>query len=175
MDTILLAVLIVAVDVVVLWFFLRGAPFIPTKREGVERVMRLAGVRPGCKALDIGSGDGRLVIALARAGAEAHGCEINPLLVWWSRRNIKRAGLEGRAFIHGADLWGFDCSPFDVVTLFGVTHIMRRLGAKLVRELKPGSRIVSVAFRFPGWEAVGHDGLVFAYDIPGISEHDPIN
>jgi cyclopropane fatty-acyl-phospholipid synthase-like methyltransferase len=165
MDLVFIAALIIALDLAVLWFVLRGAPFIPTKREGLERVMKLAQVRPGAKALDIGSGDGRIVIALARAGAEAHGVENNPLLVWWSRRKIRQAGLEGRAFIHRADLWGFDCSGFDTITLFGITHIMRRLGKKLRRELKPGARIVSMAFEFPDWPEVGHDGLVFAYDI----------
>jgi len=161
---VIFAALAVALDILVLWFLLRGAPYVPTKREGVERVVRLARLRPGSKALDIGSGDGRLVIALARAGAEAHGCEINPLLVWWSRRNIRAAGLEGRAFIHQADMWRFDFSGYDVVTLFGVTHIMKRLGAKLDKELRPGSQVVSVAFKFPDWEPSGSDGLVFAYD-----------
>lgn len=164
MDIVILAVLLVILDVLVLWSLARGAPFIPTKRAGVEKVMKLARVRPGCRALDIGSGDGRLVIALARAGAEAHGCEINPCLVWWSHRKIRLAGLEGRAFVHRADLWKYDCSGYDIVTLFGVTHIMKRLGAKLDRELKPGARVVSVAFRFPGWEPAEHDELVFAYD-----------
>jgi Protein-L-isoaspartate carboxylmethyltransferase len=103
MDMIVYAALIIVFDMLVLWFVLRGAPYIPTKREGVIKMLKLARVRPGCKALDIGSGDGRLVIALAQAGAEAHGCEINPVLVWWSRRKIKAAGLEGRAFIHCAD------------------------------------------------------------------------
>jgi cyclopropane fatty-acyl-phospholipid synthase-like methyltransferase len=163
MDLVAVAVLILALDLAVLWFVLRGAPFIPTKREGLERILKLARVKPGSKALDLGSGDGRIVIALAKAGAEAHGVENNPFLVWWSRRKIRRAGLEGRAFIHRADLWGYDCSAFDTVTLFGITHIMRRLGAKLDRELEPGARVVSIAFRFPRWEPVEQDGLVFAY------------
>jgi len=164
MDMIVYAALIIVFDMLVLWFVLRGAPYIPTKREGVIKMLKLARVRPGCKALDIGSGDGRLVIALAQVGAEAHGCEINPVLVWWSRRKIKAAGLEGRAFIHCADLWNFDFSGYDLVTLFGVTHIMKRLGAKLDRELKPGARIVSMAFKFPDWQPAAFDGLVYAYD-----------
>ena len=112
------------------------------------------------KAADIGSGDGRIVIALARAGAVAHGYEINPLLVWWSRVKIRRAGLDGRAYIHRKNLWHTDFSSFDAVTVFGVFHIMRRLETKLRRELKPGARAVSIGFEFPTWPAAEkYDGI----------------
>lgn len=164
MSLFLVAFLILVVDGFVLWLVLIGAPYIPTKQAGLDKIMALCRDVKGRKALDIGSGDGRVVIALAKAGAEAHGVEINPLLVWWSRAKIRRAGLEGRAFIHCQDLWRTDFSEFDVVTLFGITHIMKRLEKKLRKELKPGARVVSIAFRFPSWTVAEKNEMVFAYD-----------
>jgi ribosomal protein L11 methylase PrmA len=73
----------------------RGAIYDPSSRIEAEAMARLAEVRPGEKAADLGSGDGRVVCALARGGAEAHGYEINPVLVLISRRNIRREGLSG--------------------------------------------------------------------------------
>lgn len=164
MENLILAALLILLDGFVLWLVLRGAPFIPTKVRGVEKILACSKVVPGCKAMDIGSGDGRIVIALAKAGAEAHGIEINPFLVWWSRRNIRHAGLQDRAFIHWQDLWKSDFSDYDVVTLFGITHIMKRLEKKLRGELKPGARVVSIAFKFPTWPLAEKNEAVFAYD-----------
>ena len=160
---VVIATVLVIIDLLVLWLALSGAPYIPTKAAGVERIVAYCEFRPGLKAVDLGSGDGRLVIALARAGAEAHGFEINPLLVWWSRRKIRQAGFENRAFIHWQNLWRADLSPFDCVTLFGATHIMRRLEHKLRRELKPGSRVISLGFKFPTWPVTEQCGRIFIY------------
>jgi len=159
-----LGIALLAFDAWLIWLVWNGAPFVPTKRATVDRMVAVAGVKPGDRALDIGSGDGRIVIALAKAGAEAHGIDNNPLLVWWSRWNIRKAGLSGRAFIHWGNFWHHDFSPYDVVTLFGITQIMRRLERKLEKELKPGSRVVSNSFQFPTWKNVRKDDAVFVYE-----------
>jgi len=161
--TLFWAAAIVVVDALLLWLVLSGAPFVPSKKSAVEKFIFLAEIKPGDKAADLGSGDGRIVIAMAKAGAEAHGFEINPGLVWWSRRKILQAGLGDKAFIHQANLWKVNLSRFDVVTLFGVSHIMRRLEKKLEIELKPGSRIISLAFKFPHWQISGRKEEVFLY------------
>ena len=88
-----------------LWPFIFGAPFEPTSDRKLKIMMKLAKVKKGEKAVDHGSGDGKIVIALAKAGAEAHGYEINPLLVLFSRYKIKKAGLKGKAFIHWKNFW----------------------------------------------------------------------
>jgi len=163
-ELVLLAILLVGFDAFALWLVLSGAPFVPTKVSGVKTMLACCETGPGRKMADIGSGDGRIVMAFARTGAEAHGYEINPLLVWWSRRRIKVAKLETRAFIHWIDLWRVDYSPYDTVTLFGVTHIMKRLEKKLRRELKPGAHVVSIAFRFPTWEPSKTVEHVYVYE-----------
>ena len=130
----------------------RGAPFVPTDKSTLEKMISAAGIRPGIKIADLGSGDGRIVIAAAQAGAVAHGYEINPVLVWWSRYKIKKAGLEGSAFIHWKSFWNANLQEFDVVMLFGITSIMNRLGQKLQRELKPRAKVISNIFKFTNWE-----------------------
>lgn len=128
-------------------------------------MISLSDIKSGEKAIDLGSGDGRLVIALAKKGIEAHGYEINPFLVWLSRNNIKRVGLEGEAFIHFKNFWYVDFSEFNVVTVYGISYMMKRLEAKLRKELKPGSRIVSNCFAFPNWPYFKKEDKVYLYKI----------
>jgi hypothetical protein len=135
------------------WPWLFGAPFEPTKEKKVKKMIKLAKIKKTDKAVDLGSGDGRLVIALAKAGAkEAHGYEINPLLVFISRRRIKKARLQKKAKIHWANFWRTSLKDYDVVTLFQFPTIMKRLGKKLRRELKKGSRVVSYHWKFHNWK-----------------------
>ena len=135
-----------------LWPFLFGAPFEPTSDKKVKKMIRLAKIKKGDKAVDLGSGDGRIVIALAKAGAEAHGYEINPFLVLLSKYKIKRAGLKGKAFIHWKNFWKISFRKYDVIMMFQFKTIMHRLEKKLKKELKPKSRVVSYYWKFPNWK-----------------------
>jgi cyclopropane fatty-acyl-phospholipid synthase-like methyltransferase len=148
----------------ILVIMLRGAPYVPSQKKTVEQMVLMAGVLPGERAIDLGSGDGRIVIALAKAGAEAHGYEINPVLVWLGRREIQRAGLEDKAFIHWKDFWSVDFSDFDIVTVFGISHIMRFLGRKCRRELKGSARVVANSFPFPKWPYTKRVGEIYLYE-----------
>jgi protein-L-isoaspartate O-methyltransferase len=147
----------------------RGAIYDPSSRVEAEVMARIADVRPGERAADLGSGDGRVVCALARAGAEAHGYEINPVLVLISRRNIRREGLGGRAFIHWGNFWSRNLSEYSLITTFQVGFVMARMEAKLARELAPGSRIVSHYWRFPGLQPEQTQGNIYRYRIPDPS------
>lgn len=142
---------------------IRGAPYFTTKPKSLEVIIRLADARPSEFVADLGSGDGRIIMAFAKQGIEAHGFEINPLLVWISRCRIKRAGLEGKAFIHWKSFWRADLSWFDVVVVYGITRIMRKLGEKLEKELKPGTKVISNIYRFPGMRQVTDEGRIFLY------------
>ncbi|MGO9307541.1 MAG: class I SAM-dependent methyltransferase [Spirochaetia bacterium] len=169
MAPVITAVLVAVV--LYLFFFVffpigRGAIYDPSSRTEAETMASLAEVRPGEKAADLGSGDGRVVCALARAGAEAHGYEINPVLVLVSRRNIRREGLGGRAFIHWGNFWRRTMSAYSLITVFQVGFVMARLEAKLGRELAPGARIVSHYWRFPGLSPERSQGNIYRYRIP---------
>jgi protein-L-isoaspartate O-methyltransferase len=143
---------------------LNGALYIPTDPETVGKMLDAAVLHEGDRLVDIGSGDGRLVIAAARKGIVAKGYEINPILVWLSRRKIHREGLEKLASIEWKDFWSADLSPYSVVTVFGIGHVMKRLERKLGHELKTGSRVVCNLFPLPTWE--GKKESVFVYRAP---------
>ncbi len=143
---------------------LRGAPFVPTDRKHVEVMLRLAQVGLGTKLVDLGSGDGRIVIAAARLGAEAVGIEVNPILVVISRWRIKRAGVQDRAKVYLKNFWQADLSEFNVITLFGIGKIMPRLEKKFLAELKPGAKVASFAFQFPNWPASVKEESVYLYE-----------
>lgn len=155
--------LLVTMLVFIVVALFRGAPFVPMPRLVVGKITALMNVEAGEKLVELGAGDGRLVISLARAGAEVHGFEINPFLVLWARLNIYRAGVSGKAFIHWADFWRKDLSSFKGVALYGISHIMVKLEIKLARELKPGSKVVSYVFTFPDWTPDQQDGNVYFY------------
>ncbi|TSC55287.1 MAG: hypothetical protein Greene041679_662 [Parcubacteria group bacterium Greene0416_79] len=146
-----------------LFWLARGAFFVPTPRRVVPRVILMLNLRKGEKATDLGSSDGRLVIALAQAGGIAHGFEHNPLLVWRSRQSIKKEGLTETAFVHWRNFWKADLSSFDAVVVYGIPYIMRRLEKKLRAELRPGARVVSCSFPFPTWKPVVQEKAIYLY------------
>lgn len=161
---IFLLILCFAGLVIILSFLLpviQGAPFVASDKNKLQTIIKFVNIKKGQKALDIGSGDGRIVIALAKAGARAYGFEFNPFLIWLSRRSIKKAGLQDKAQIKKANFWKEDLSSFDIITVFGITHMMDKLGKKLKDELKPGSRVISNGFHIPGWgEEMREDGII---------------
>lgn len=129
------------------------APFVPTPQEVVDRMLELARVGPGDLLYDLGSGDGRIVITAAkRYGARAVGFEIDPALVTDSERNIKEAGVEHLAEIREADIRTVDLSPATVVTMYLYPGANLRLRAAIMRQLKPGSRVVSHDFSMGDWK-----------------------
>jgi SAM-dependent methyltransferase len=129
------------------------APYVPTPQEVVDRMLELAEVRVGDVVYDLGSGDGRIVItAAARYGVKAVGFEISPALVKRSRDNIKEAGLEHLVEIREEDIRTVDLSPASVVTLYLYPGANLRLRSMIMRQLKPGSRVVSHQFTMGTWK-----------------------
>ena len=140
-----------------------GAPYVPTDNDRVAAMLRLSGLKPGEKLVDLGSGDGRIVIAAAKAGAIAEGWEISPYLWLLSHWKIRHAGLQGRARVRLGTYWAEKFHDADVVTLFLITMQMPRMERKLRAELRPGSRVVSYAFKFPTWAHEDKTKGVFLY------------
>ena len=132
------------------------APFVVMDERDVKAALKLAKVGRGDRLIDLGSGDGRIVIAAAKRGAEALGVELDPSLVMKARRAAERAGVEQRArFIEG-DLFAQDLSTATVVTLYLFPDANLALRPKLLRELSPGTRIVSNSFDLGAWKPDAH-------------------
>lgn len=144
---------------------LAGAPFVPSRREKAERALALAGVEPNELVVDLGSGDGRVLIEAARRGAYAVGIEINPFLVWYSRWKIQRAGFKRKASVQWGDFRAYPLPQADVVFLYLWPKTVAKLKEKLERELKPDARIVSHAFPLPGWTPDEVADSIFLYRI----------
>jgi SAM-dependent methyltransferase len=125
--------------------------WVPLPDRQVEKLLDLALVTPSDFVMDLGSGDGRLVLAAARRGARARGIEFEPDLVSFSRHAAVRMGLAERAeFIRG-DLFEADLSPASVITLFLLESMNIRLRPTLL-ALKPGTRIVANTFGLGDWQ-----------------------
>ncbi len=129
------------------------APFDPTPREVVERMLELAGVKKDDLVYDLGSGDGRIVITAAKKyGVKAVGFEIDPGLVKLSRENIRKEGLEDLIEIRQEDFTRADLSAATIVTLYLSLDGNLRVRPLLQRQLKPGTRVVSYHFDMGDWQ-----------------------
>ena len=161
----ILAFLFIVFGISLLFFvpLIFGAPFEPSRARAVRNIVKLSSVKKGERVVDIGSGDGRIVMEFAGRGVEAHGFEINPWLVIYSRWKIRRAGLNDRAKIYWRNFWRADMSDYDVVVTFQIGYVMNGLERKLKRELKKGARVVSNMWVFKNWKVARERGKVRVY------------
>lgn len=150
-------------------------PYVPSSDESTATLVDLAEVRAGDKVIDLGSGEGKLVMALAAAGADATGVEIDRGRAVVSAGNIAEAGLQGKARIIHGSLWNLDLSRYDIIVLYGVPSIMGRLERKIRNEARPGVRVVSNYFEFPDWEPerIEHNILLYRPLIPSGQNQRP--
>jgi precorrin-6B methylase 2 len=126
--------------------------WVPTPEVTVQKMLDMAKVTPQDFVMDLGSGDGRTVIAAAKRGARAMGVEYNPDMVELSKKNAQEAGVSDRATFVKADLFETDFSKATVVTMFLLPQINLKLRPKIL-EMRPGTRIVSNSFTMDDWEA----------------------
>lgn len=147
--------------------FVTGGPFVPSNRKSVGAMIALARITKDMTVIDVGSGDGRVLFAAAKAGALAIGVEINPYLVWFTRIRAAVGPYKGRVRAVWSDLWKYDLSGADVVFVYLIPWRMEELASKLKRELKPNATVVTNSFIFPGWKRVREDAAhhVYAYKI----------
>jgi len=121
--------------------------YVPTSGGVTDAMLKLANVTPADVVYDLGSGDGRIVIAAAKKyGARGVGIELDPELIKTANKNARKAGVEDRVKFVQADLFKTDFSDATVVTLYLSNSINRRIASILQRQLKPGARIVSHRF-----------------------------
>lgn len=137
------------------------APFVSSPMDKVRRMLTLAGVRADDVVYDIGSGDGRIVVAAVRnfKAKRAAGIELRSDLVNKARAEIRRLNLEGRIEIIHGDALKVNVSEADVVTLYLTSEGNKMFRPKLEEELKLGARVVSLDYKISGWKPVKVDGF----------------
>lgn len=140
-----------------------GAPYVPCSEENRKRLRAI--VRGRKRVADLGSGDGRVMSDLAASNELVHGYELNPILVWKSRRTLKKSGFSGKTRVFRRNFWNHSFGEYDAVCVYGISYIMKRLERKLLDELRPGAMVVSVGFAFPNWEPIREDGTIRVYEM----------
>lgn len=143
-----------------LYAFIFGAPFVPVPKKMVAEIIRMANLKGGEFLMDLGSGDGRIILASAKKGVDCCGIEINPWLYLFSKFRLRHFQ---KAKIIRKNLWDIDLSQVDVLTLYFMQDKMGKLKEKIKKEMKPGSRVVSYAFTFPSWQFVDNNGKIHLY------------
>ena len=129
-------------------------PYLPTTEEAVQAMLKLADVKSTDVVYDLGCGDGRIVVAAAKAfGAHGVGIDIDPQRIADANANAKKAGVEKLVRFEEADLFKADIHEASVVTLFLLSSVNLKLRPKLIADLKPGTRIVSNTFDMGDWQA----------------------
>lgn len=128
-------------------------PFVPTPEDVVERMLQLANVHPGDVVYDLGCGDGRIVVMAAKKfGAKATGVDIDPERIQEAKANAEKAGVTGKTTFLLGDLYQADIHPATVVTLYLLPSVNEKLKPKLLKELRPGTRVVSHSFDMGDWK-----------------------
>ena len=147
--------------------------WVPTPDILIDAMLEAADVMPGDYVIDLGSGDGRIVIAAAKRGAQALGIEYNPDMVELSRRNAEKEGVSDRASFINGDIFNSDFSKATVITMYLLPDLNLKLRPSLL-NLEPGTRIVSHAFSMGEWEAdqtITEEGrLAYLWIIPAKVE-----
>ncbi len=147
--------------------------YVPTPQEVVDRMLEMAEVKATDFVIDLGCGDGRMVVTAARKyGASGYGVDINPVRIQESNENAKKSGVTDKATFKVADLFQENIGKADVMTMYLLTEINRRLRPKILAELKPGSRVVSHAFDMGDWEPDQRDVVsskqIYLWYVPAV-------
>ncbi|MCC7153815.1 MAG: methyltransferase domain-containing protein [Bryobacterales bacterium] len=152
--------------------FNRGldVPYVQTPAEVVDKMMEIARVTPADTLIDLGCGDGRIVIAAARRGARSIGYDLDPERIAEAREQASRAGVAALASFVQADFFKAGISRATVLTMFMIPTVVERITPRLESDLAPGTRVVSHSFPIKGWrggekiEVAGR--TLYLYSVP---------
>lgn len=152
--------------------------YVPTPEATVDAMLKLAEVGPGDVLYDLGSGDGRIPITAAkRFGIRAVGIEIDRELVAEAKAKAKAAGVAEKVTFRREDLFQADIRDATVVTLYLLPRLNAQLMPKLLRDLKPGARIVSHVFPMGDWKPEQTvdvaDAVIYRWTVPQKTEPAP--
>ncbi len=131
----------------------RDVPYVPTREEVVNAMLTLAKVSKNDRVYDLGCGDGRIVVTAAKKfGASGVGIDIDPQRIREANENARKSGVSDKVRFIQNDLFKSDFSDATVVTLYLLPAVNLRLRPQLMKQLKPGTRIVSHAFDMGDWK-----------------------
>lgn len=142
-------VLMAAMLIPTVYTMITGAPFVPTEMTQVRRMLKAAEIKKGQVVYDLGSGDGRLVHEASKVyGAKAIGYEFSPFVWCWAK--FLSIFWRSKAELRYGNFWKADLSNADVIVCYLLPHSMERMKSDLFPQLKPGTLVVSHAFKIHG-------------------------
>jgi len=164
---------LVASAAVFLWFLvwvviigdIRGAPYVASRKDKIRLMCNMAEIKSGMRIVDLGSGDGVILLEAARRGAHATGVELNPFLVWFSRLHAKHLGLHEKITVFRRNFYSYPLNEMDAVFVYLWPETVEQLRDKFLRECRPGTKIISYTFPMKGWDAIMEKDGVFLYEI----------
>lgn len=127
-------------------------PYVPTPQPVVDKMLDMADVGPGDYVIDLGSGDGRIVISAVKRGAYGHGVDLDPQRIKEARENAASQDLDVGVMFIQEDIFETDFSQASVITMYLLNSVNRELRPRLLAELEPGTKIVSHSFNMGDWE-----------------------
>ncbi len=149
-------------------------PYVPTPQDIVDRMLDMARLTKDDVHIDLGSGDGRIVITAAQRGARSLGVDLNPTRIAEANENAKKAGVTDRVTFVQGNLFEMKLADADVLTMYLLTGVNLQLRPRILSELRPGSRVVSHAFSMTDWEPDEHVTVngrpIYLWIVPGKAE-----
>ncbi len=144
----------------------RDVPYVPTTHVLVDEMLDLAGVTEKDLVIDLGCGDGRIVIAAAKRGARGIGIDIDQDRIDDSLKNAREAGVSDQVIFVRGDLYKSDISRANVVTMYLLPSVNMKLRPKLLSDLEPGTRIVSHQFDLGEWSPDKNNRILYLWIVP---------
>lgn len=153
--------------------FLFGAPYDVTRKNSLKHIVTLTNPQKGDKIAELGSGDGRVCIELAKKNPDAkiYGFEINPFLVWISRAKIRKLNLQNQIKIYRKNFWKINFRDYNKIVLFQYRTVMNKLEKKIENEMHKNSKIISHNWQLPNYKLKkklgkkrGLSGEVYLYE-----------
>ena len=141
-------------------------PYVPTDQRTVDAMLNMAGVGPSDFVIDLGSGDGRIVVSAAKRGARGFGVDLNPQRIKEANENAERANVTDKIKFYNQNLFDTKIGEATVLTMYLLPSVNMQLRPRLFTELKPGTRVVSHDFDMGDWQPdnqsdLGNDQIYF--------------
>lgn len=145
--------------------FAGAPPYYPTGRKQLENMFKLAKLKPEDKVIDIGSGDGRIVIKASKYSKDVTGIDYNPFLNQIAKLRLRLTKKKGKVRIIFGNLYNHNLSNYDVIFCYLLPGTMQKLKEKFKKELKPGTRIITNTFTMKDWKPTEESGKAKLYVI----------
>ncbi len=140
-----------------------GPVYVPTKDKDAQKMVEIAKLKEGDKVLDLGSGDGRILIEAAKIGATGVGYEIDPILVMESRQKVKKAGVEDKVEIKLKNMWQADFNQADVIFVYLFPKYLDKLKKLLKENLTRPVTVISNDYQIPGKKRDKQEKNIYLY------------